>query len=1117
MKRVLRRVARSKALWIATALLLVYALFGYFGVPYLIERAVPRYAEKNLGAHAEIGKVRFNPFLLKLEANDFRLDAAAGQPLVAFKRLFVNLELASLLHRAWTFADVQLDGLQVNAAIGQDGRFNLAQLAERWSKGQPAQKPPRTIVRHFQLRAATLTFTDFSQPKPASAKSDAINLEVTELATLPDDEGRYAISADLPGGGALSWQGEMSLQPIASKGEWRIKGLKLATLWQFFRDELSIAEPRGSLSLAGHYDFSYDNGAAAFALQGVHAQVSALAIAQNGEQRPMLALDTIEATDARYDLSKHELIVPRLRLANGSFAAALSADGTLNWQSLFKEKPTAKIAQKKEASAPFHARAEAITIENVGLRYTDHTHASPLDYASAVHADFKLDIATGPEKAQVTVEGVRLTLTDARVKPADGEALVDLKSIAVDGGRLDMAARTVGIDTLAIKGGSTAVTVAENGRIALVDAFSTERSSNKPAAVREKGVEPHWKYVVHAADLSGVRVALSDRSYKPAVRYDVEVAAGLKNLASDDKSRIDLKGALRVAQGGTINVSGTLAQDFTLATVKLDAAGVAAEPLRPVLARYTILDLKSGTASATARLDYRSGGKPALRMEGNARILNLLVNEADTGDRFLSWKALAAENIALTVSPNRLTVKEIRVQAPGAKIFITKDRSVNITQVLKRGTDSQASAQTRTTQSDRFPVRVVRVVLQQGTLDFADNSLVLPFATRVKALNGAIVGLSSAPQSRAELKLEGVIDPNGSARAAGSLKPADPKSFMDIAVNFDNVEMPPLSPYSVTFAGREVAAGRLSLEVQYKIADSQLLGDNKIVMTDFQLGKRVEAPNALDLPLDLAVALLKEPDGRIHLAVPVRGDLNNPKFEYGALIRDAITTTLKRIVTAPFRFIAGLLGGHDDKDLQSVEFDPGSVRITPPMREQLKAVAQALNERRQLKLVVQGAYDPQRDGQALRDAEARQELVRALGVKLKPGEDPGPIAYDDPDTQRALEKLLAARAGGDAVDGFSAEYTKKSGKPVRRVNPMLAVFGRGRGDRAFYEALFERLVQIEPLPDTVLADLAAQRARAIADFIAQTGIDAGRIEVGKTQTVEDRSKPLAAKLALAAA
>jgi hypothetical protein len=77
MKHVLRRVSTSKALWMATALLLVYALIGHFVVPYLIERSVLRYAEENLGVHAQIGKVRFNPLLLKLEASDSRLDAAA--------------------------------------------------------------------------------------------------------------------------------------------------------------------------------------------------------------------------------------------------------------------------------------------------------------------------------------------------------------------------------------------------------------------------------------------------------------------------------------------------------------------------------------------------------------------------------------------------------------------------------------------------------------------------------------------------------------------------------------------------------------------------------------------------------------------------------------------------------------------------------------------------------------------------------------------------------------------------------------------------------------------------------------------------------------------------------
>lgn len=1121
MNHIVRRIATSRALWIAAALLLVYAFIGYFLLPSLIERALPRYAEENLGAHAAIGKVRFNPVLLKLEANDFRLDAAEGRPLVAFKRLFVDFELVSLLRWAWTFADVQLDGLQVNAEIGRDGHFNLAELTERWSKGRPSrpdQKPPRILVRHFELRGATFTFTDFLQPEPASAQSDAINLDVAELATIPDREGRYAISAKLPGGGALSWQGELSLQPIASKGEWRIKGLKLATVWQFFRDELSVAEPGGILSLIGRYDFSYENGAAALALQGVNAQVAALSIVHEGEQRPMLALDTIEAADAHYDLAKHELIVPRLKMANGTFAAARIANGELNWETLFKETPRAQNVGKKTASSPLHVRAEAIAIDNVGLRYTDNTRATPLDYAASLHADFGLDIIRGADTTQVTGESVRLTLTDASLKPAkSGDALVDLKSIAVDGGHLDTTARTVVIETLAIKGGRTAFTHAEDGTITLLDAFSPGHFSRERPTANEKVSQQRWKYVVRSADVSDLRMVLLDRSYQPAVRYDIEVAAALKNIASAGQSPIELKAALRVSQGGTINCSGTLAQDFMQANVRLDAAGVGAEPLRPVLARYATLDLKSAKVSAAARLNYRSGGNPALRVEGNARILNFRVNEADTGDRLLSWTTLSAENIALTVSPNRLTVRDIRIQEPGAKIVVAKDRSVNITQVLKRRSDAQASVQTSKTQSDPFPVRVARIGLEQGALDFADNSLVLPFATRVNSVNGAIVGLSSSPQSRAELKLDGVIDPSGSASAVGSLKPADPKSFLDINVKFDNVEMAPLSPYTATFAGRKVAAGRLSLDVQYKIVDSQLLGENKIVMADFQLGERVQAPNALDLPLDLAVALLKEPDGRIHLAVPVRGDVNNPQFDYGVVIREVIANTLKRIVSAPFRFIAEFLRGHGEEDLQSVAFDPGSARLMPPVRDQLQKVAQALKERHQLKLIVHGAYDPQRDARALRDKEVRRAVAQALDVKLQLGEDPGPLAYDDPDTQRALEKSLSARAGGDAVDRFAAEYAKTTGKEAHRVDPLLAAFGRGRGDRAFYEALFERLVQIQPLPDTVLTDLAAQRARAIADFIMQTGADPGHVEVGKTQAVEDRSKPIAATLALEAA
>jgi hypothetical protein len=148
-----------------------------------------------------------------------------------------------------------------------------------------------------------------------------------------------------------------------------------------------------------------------------------------------------------------------------------------------------------------------------------------------------------------------------------------------------------------------------------------------------------------------------------------------------------------------------------------------------------------------------------------------------------------------------------------------------------------------------------------------------------------------------------------------------------------------------------------------------------------------------------------------------------------------------------------------------------------------------LKERPQLELVVQGPYDPQRDGAQLRRAGARQELVRRLGAQLDARKDPGPITYGDADTQKALEALLAERGGADAVVALANAYAKRTGWEPDRVNPVLGFFGRGSKDRAFYQAVFERIVELEPLPETAVRVLAKNRAQAIVDTLLQAGID----------------------------
>ena len=621
--------------------------------------------------------------------------------------------------------------------------------------------------------------------------------------------------------------------------------------------------------------------------------------------------------------------------------------------------------------------------------------------------------------------------------------------------------------------------------------------------------------------MRNVELALVDHGYGAPIRYDARVAsAAFRHITNDQKTPIRFEAALRVAQGGTVDGRGTIAQDLREVEAQVEMSEVALAPLQPLLARHATLDLKSGHASASARLSYQTkGGGPLLRAVGTISIGDLLMNEQQTGDRFLSWKTMSTDDMMLTLAPNQVRIKEIRVIEPGAKVVISKERKLNFAQVLKaqaRPAEPAAAAESarpRVAASMSTPTRnessrdaihasVARVSVRNGTVDFADFSLVLPFSTRVTRFSGAAVGISTERTARTEVKFRGRVDPSGSANVEGGLSALDPKAFTDVRVEFDNVEMPPLSPYTATFAGRTVAAGRLWLGLHYKVVDSVLSGQNKVVMDNFRLGDRVDAPNALDLPLDLAIALLTDSDGRISVAVPITGDVNHASFDYGHLIREAIANLITRVISAPFRALARLFGTGDE-EIGSIEFDPGRAWLRPPEREKLDKVAHALRERPQLKLVVRGPFDPEQDSEALRSERVRREIALALGVKLEPREDPGPIAYSDAATQRALEAMLAARRGPKAMEDLEGAFKRNTGRDPERVNRVKALLGRPSPDREFYQTVFRRVVESYPLPENELQLLATRRAEVIVEYLARSaGIEpAARMEVGEVRAV----------------
>ena len=254
------------------------------------------------------------------------------------------------------------------------------------------------------------------------------------------------------------------------------------------------------------------------------------------------------------------------------------------------------------------------------------------------------------------------------------------------------------------------------------------------------------------------------------------------------------------------------------------------------------------------------------------------------------------------------------------------------------------------------------------------------------------------------MALEGQVDQYGSATIKGELAPFNTKGYSDVKMVFRNVEMTRLTPYSAKFAGRKIDSGKISLDLYYNVVDSRLKGENQIIVDSLVLGERIEGSDAMDLPLDLAIALLKDSNDRIQLGLPVAGSLDDPEFSYGHLVWKTLVNVLTKMVTAPFRALASLIGG-DEEDLGTVKFEVGKSRITPPEKEKLAKLAGAINQRPQLTVDVQGQYATEADGAVLKHLAVRQILAQRMG---KPpitdlNLDTEPLNMADPATRKALE------------------------------------------------------------------------------------------------------------------
>jgi len=268
----------------------------------------------------------------------------------------------------------------------------------------------------------------------------------------------------------------------------------------------------------------------------------------------------------------------------------------------------------------------------------------------------------------------------------------------------------------------------------------------------------------------------------------------------------------------------------------------------------------------------------------------------------------------------------------------------------------------------------------------------------------------------------------------------------------------------------------------------------------------------MSLPLGLAVALLKDPEGKIDIDLPVRGNVDDPEFRFGGLIWKALTNLVIKIVASPFALLANLVGA-ESSDLEYIVFIEGRADLTPPEQEKIAKLAEALTMRPALALEVSGVVDRKRDGLAMQKAKLDRLVEERIAAVATDDDDQAMFAEQQ---QAVLEELFTEQLQvGDpelALEELKAAHTTMSEatddeEPQEQFDAL-----------AYGNELRRRLIELQPVADAELDALALERSNNTqAAVLAVDPELQNRTRIGEPQDVNsDEEEGIRMKVTLTA-
>ena len=1077
------------------SLLLIYTLLGFFGLPYAIKNIAPKYL-KDYNATLFVSDAKFNPFTFELNATNAELNTTS--PLFSTKQIDLKLKPFSIFKKLVEIDIFRLDEPKVKIARDKKANFNFSNFI---SDDNATSEDNSTSSINFALNNAKIikgsfSYSDQNLTKPFNVSFDDINYELSSLNTKKNSAGSHIFDSNSSLAHKIDLNGDIKLNPLKIEGNVSIKDFSIKPVAISFIDNDTLNLKNAIINLKINYALKADENATRINLKDGFLNVKGLNLDEGANELslgelelPKFDLDSkiADKTEAALNLSAINLndisfknaiyaSVKSLNLSDISLLANLNEKSELN--ATAKLKSVGANALKIDEADRNLANLKDINASNLNLNLANSKTALTLEKIALNGINAPLSKSANANVASAGVTNTNFTmdgnkslasLDELNVKnielKAKNKDIASIADVGVKSISFDLLKMALGVENISINRAKFSSELSENGLSAVNELGFGEQSAKATKAAKHtkkvekkaenksasKSKENEFKFDIKNISVNNADITLTHlfEGEKIAHKFD-NLFVKVANLSSDFSKPFDAKVAMKSSQKLNLDVDSKIKIEPLDVSAKIKLNDTNLPKYFAYAKPFLEADLASGQMSADAQLHYAKD----IKADAKVSIKDIRLN-GKKAEKLVAFKSLDLEKISF--AKNELDITGVSLNSPFIKAHLSKERKFNLSQIVKEDKNkakAEAKPETKKVASkkeDELKFSVKNFSLKNGEVDFSDASLFMPFATTISKLNGKLTDIDKKRPSSGEF--QGVVGKNGFAQITAKLFPFELKQNTDIKLDFKDIDLTDITPYSGQFVGYKIKKGKLNLNLNYSVTDSKLNGSNFINFDSLTLGEKVDSKDAVNLPLSLAISILSDQNNQINIDLPVEGNLDDPDFKYGGVIWAAVKKLFADITLAPFRFLGNALG-LGSKDLSSIDFLAGSSELISSEAPKIADFIKLTGSKPKMKLSITPTYS---------------KLDESF--------------YKNKKLDQKINQIIAS-----------------SGKDYIAVLNELVPNLKDRSEKALRE---EALKGIE-VDKAKLIELANERANAVKEALIKAGLEAGRINMNDATSSEPK-------------